>query len=259
MARATSAGADLPWGWNLRVNGDFVEDADGRRWRSVREAFWVGNLGFPPAHYVAEQHELLSRVLEAKDARWHHGLESSNDLFGGDWVFWRFYSCWLSTVGLLDVTCPRSVGDASLSDLGRSVLLMLRATREPQWMSLPISDVIAAVRYAGRTMADEERERALRNFERQVAHLPSVFARESLPKLHLVTLTGIGTGARMPMKRVIWSQSFSDERVRDDFFAWLAERLDRWEDWSNLAFSSGAAALTQHLFGLFVARFARCR
>jgi hypothetical protein len=118
-------------------------------------------------------------------------------------------------------------------------------------MSLPIADVIAAVRNAGRTMADEERERALQEFERKVAHLPSIFARESLPQLHLVTLTGIGTGARMPVRRVMWSQSFSDERVRDDFFAWLAERLDRWEDWARLAYGDGAFALTQHLFGIF--------
>lgn len=255
MTRATGVGADLPWGSDLRVNASFVEDGQGRRWRSVREAFWVGHLGFPLPHFVAEQHELLSRVLEARDARRHHGWESSDDLFGGNWVFLRFYGCWLQSVGLVDAPSGMHDLDAPLTDLGRSVLAMLRATREPQWMSLPIGDVIAAVRNAGRTTADEEREQALRDFERQVAHLPSVFAREAVPGLHLVTLTGAGTGARMPVKRVMWSQSFSDERVRDDFFGWLAEHLDRWEDWSEMAFSSGAATLTQHLFGLFVARF----
>jgi hypothetical protein len=239
----------------LRVNGSFVEDAEGRRWRSVREAFWAGHLNFPPAHFVAEQYELLSRVLEAQDARWHHGLQSWDDLFGGDWVFWRFYMCWLSSVGLLNAASTIHKLDAPLSDLGRSVLLMLRATREPQWMSLPIADVIAAVRNAGRTTADEERERTLRNFERDVAHLPSVFAREFLPRLHLVTLTGMSTGARVPVRRVLWSQSFSDEHVRDDFFAWLAERLDRWEDWSKMAYDKGAVALTQHLLGVFAARW----
>lgn len=251
MARRTGAGADLPWGSHLRVNGASFEDAEGRRWRSVREAFWVGHLGFPPTHFVAEQHELLSRVLEAKDARRSHQMESLDDLFGGDWVFARFYDCWLLSVGLVHAASPRDALDAPLSDLGRSVLSMLRATREPQWMSLRMVDVVAAVRNAGQTAVDDEREHALREFEREVAHLPSVFARESVPRFHLVTLTGVGTGARMPVKRVMWSQSFSDERVRDDFFAWLAERLDRWEDWGKMAYSSGAAALTQHLLGLF--------
>lgn len=52
---------------------------------------------------------------------------------------------------------------------------------------------------------------------------------------------------------MIWSQSFADADVRDDFFAWAAQRVDRWEDWGATAYSKGADALTTHLLGLFAA------
>lgn len=69
----------------------------------------------------------------------------------------------------------------------------------------------------------------------------------------MVTLTGLDTYARMPMRKVVWSQAFADERVRDDFFAWIAVRVGRWEDWGAMAFRKGADALTSHLLGLFAA------
>ncbi len=58
----------------------------------------------------------------------------------------------------------------------------------------------------------------------------------------------------MPIRKVVWSQGFPDARVRDDFFAWLAERVDRWESWGRLAYSKSADALTRHLLGLLAAR-----
>ena len=56
---------ELPWGWWLRANPRGYEDASGRNWASVRDAFWVGELGFPSVHFAPEQHELMLRVMTA--------------------------------------------------------------------------------------------------------------------------------------------------------------------------------------------------
>jgi len=137
-----------------------------------------------------------------------------------------------------------------LTDEGRSVLLMLQATREPEWINLPFGRVLKAVRQADRTGADDEREQALRIFERAVTDLPFLFARETINGLHIVTLTGLDANARMPLRKVVWSLSFPEARLRDDFFGWLADRVNRWADWGGLAYSRGADALSQHLLAL---------
>ncbi|OQW42424.1 MAG: hypothetical protein A4S12_00640 [Proteobacteria bacterium SG_bin5] len=205
---------------------------------------------------MPEQLELLLRVLTAIDAHWVGAEERKHDLFGGDMLFWRFYQCWLSSIGLLEAGPRIDPLSAGLSNEGRSVMLMLQATREPEWVQLPFASVVEHIRDGDRTCADDERERALRTFERSVTRLPHIFAREGVHGRHLVTLTGLDTVGRMPMRKVVWSQSFPDAKVRDDFFAWAAERVHRWEDWGTLAYNKGADALTQHLLGLMAARLA---
>jgi hypothetical protein len=252
MVAAKDGGRDLPWGWWLRANGNVLEDVDGREWRSVRDAFWQGRLGFPVHHEARDQQELLLRTLTRIDAHWCYGSELPHDLFGGDMFFCRFYICWLTSIGLVE-NADRSVPEAPLSDEGRSVMLMLQATRQPEWIDLPMAGIVDAVRSAGRSGADQARELALGAFERSVTRLPRVFARERLGRLHLVTLTGVDLEARIPMRRVVWSMSFADARVRDDFFGWLAERVDRWESWNELASRSGVLVLTQHFLATLVA------
>lgn len=256
MSARAGGGADLPWGWWLRGNGRSFEDASGRRWASVRAAFWHGELGFPEIHFAAEQQERFLRTLTGVDSQWFNVVDGTHDLFDGDMAHWRFYMCWLSSIGMLDPSRDGSPLKATLSDRGRSVMLMLRATRNPEWVDLPMTDVVDAVRTSRRGPADHDRERAFGALEREVARRRHVFARERVGRTHLVTLTGISTGARMPTRRVIWSQSFADEDARDDLFAWLAERVDRWDDWGVLAYGKGAAALTQHLLKLLVVRLA---
>lgn len=245
------AGRDLPWGWWLRVNGHVLEDVDGRRWTSVREAFWSGRMNFPLAHLVPEQLELLLRVLSSIERRWVNGSENRHDLFGGDMLFWRFYCCWLASVGLTDLGRSLNALEAGLSDEGNSVMLMLRATRDPAWADLPMTKVIDAVRTAmldgGPICAS-----SFEHFERAVAYRNNVFAREMMGDRHLVTLTGFQDQGRMPVRRVIWSASFGDERKRDMFFIWLAERVDRWDDWAECAYYNGTSALTQRLFALLL-------
>lgn len=166
---------------------------------------------------------------------------------------WRFYMCWLASIGLTETSARVTALSAPLSDLGRSVLAMLQATREPGWAPLPFRDVKKAVRSAGATEADESREAALTAFEREVALLPYVFAREQVHHSHVLTLTGVRSEARLPLRRVMWSQSFPAPKARDDFFAWIAERVDRWEDWGELAYRRGADALARHFLTLLVA------
>lgn len=249
----------MPWGWWLRTRSGRLEDEHGRTWRSVRDAFFQGELGFGDVHFAQEQHELMLRALSSLDSRWSASAENRYDLFGGDMMFWRFYLCWLGSIGMIQTW--NSVGmqvsplDGGLSPEGQSVLMMLRATRDPEWESLPMAEIMDAVASSMRTAADDAREGALQAFERTIGLRRHVFARERVGRSHLVTLTGMagGVGARMPVRRVNWSISFTDARVRDELFAWFATRIDRWEDWGEMAHRKGAKAFGQHLLGLFLA------
>ena len=259
MSRDHHRAGELPWGWWLRANGDRLEDEKGRRWRSVRAAFWQGELGFPDVSVIPEQHELMLRVLSLDEAQWVEKIESQYELFAGDMMFWRFYMCWLSSLGMLATTSASGMTpppfEAGLSPEGRSVLLMLRATREPAWEELPMSEVIAAVVSAERGRKGCEREASLQAFEAAVGFRRHVFARERVGRSAVITLTGLasGPGAKMPTRRVNWSLSFEDPLVRDVLFAWIAIRIDHWDDWGSLAYRRGADAFTQHLLDLVVA------
>ena len=251
---------ELPWGWWMRSRGGVLEDEHGRTWASVRDGFWQGELGFPEAHFAPEQHELMLRVLTAVDRGWASAAETKYDMFDGDMMFWRFYMCWLMSIGLLETSQPLGLGvsplERGLSDYGKSVTMMLQATREPAWEDLPMQDVVDAVAASARGPADDDREDALQAFERAVGLRRHVFARECVGRSHLVTLTSMagGPGTRMPVRRVVWSTSFKDAAIRDDLFAWLATRVDRWDAWGAMAFDDGANAFGRHLLGLIVAR-----
>ncbi|TPG12985.1 hypothetical protein EAH84_06045 [Sphingomonas oligophenolica] len=79
-----------------------------------------------------------------------------------------------------------------------------------------------------------------------------MFARENVGRHYVVTLTSVALEARMPTRRVNWSLSFVDQRGRDDFFAWVAKRVDRWDDWRMMAHELGQDVLTQHLLTLVI-------
>jgi hypothetical protein len=236
----------------LRATRGELEDELGRRWSSVREAYWCGHLGFPASVFADEQQELLLRALSSIHTRWTAGIERRDDLFGGDHAAWRFHLCWLASVRLLDMSGRTGPFEAPLSPEGRSVMLMLQVTREPAWEGMPFAEVVAAVVAASDGHRADERERTLDAFERQVGFRRHTFARESLGRFHLVTLTGIATDARMPTRRVTWSQPFRYAQARDELFAWLAQRVDAWDAWGEMAYRRGADAFTSHLLGLLV-------
>lgn len=246
-------GKELPWGWWLRVNGSVIEDADDRHWHSVREAFWMGRMNFPSPAWAPEQLEFLVRVLGTMEREWDGTAESRHDLFGGDLLFWRFYYSWLNSVGLTVMADTPWATEAKLSAEGRAVLRMLQATRVPEWVDVPMREVIASVRRAFLEDVTTEREAALRQFEASVCNRRNVFARETVYQHYLVTLTGFETTGRMPIRRVMWSASFSDEVCRDRLYVWLSQRVDRWDDWAALAYETGAESLTERLFTLFLA------
>lgn len=257
-ARDRHRPGELPWGWWLRACDDYLEDEQGRHWRSVREAFWQGELGFCDVYVAPEQHELMLRALSSRDVRWIETTEREYELFGGDMMFSRFYSCWLQSIGMLATTNGSGVAvgplEAGLSAEGRSVLLMLRATRDPTWEELPQAAVVAAVAASVRGAAGYDREESLRMFENTVGFRRQVFARERIGRSYLITLTGLVTGvfARMPTRRVTWSLAFDDDVIRDDLFAWIATRIEHWDRWGEMAYDKGADAFTQHLLGMFV-------
>jgi hypothetical protein len=248
-----------PWGWWLRLEGSDFHDGEGGCWQSVRDAFWHGHLGMPDVHYAAEQQELLLRVLASIDQRGTLRATPVIDLFGGDSMMWRFYLCWLASIGMLEQPesrvsfSPSSPLEAGLSEEGRSVLLMLQLTREPEWEHLPMREVVEAVARSGWNLEDQVREDALQAFERSVGRRRWTFAREHLPGSFLVTLTGFSAHARMPTMAVMWSVRFAEARPRDHLFAWLATHVDRWDEWGERAYGSGADAFTRHLLSLLVA------
>ncbi|MFD1787701.1 hypothetical protein ACFSC3_08960 [Sphingomonas floccifaciens] len=243
---------DLPWGWWLRAHGGKLQDEHGRLWLSVRDAFWQGRLCFPEVHFAPEQQELMLRTLSALRRRWLSGAENRHDLFNGDMMIWRFYMCWLASIGMLELTVGRSALEAPLSAEGRSVLLMLQATRDPEWERLPIDELLETVSYA-RSAEQDEKERRLVAFEKETSFRRHQFARERVGRSYVVTLTSVAVDARMPTRRVTWSQAFVDPNVRDALYEWLAERVDCWETWGGIAYRRGADAFNSHLLSLVIA------
>lgn len=102
MTRNGHRPGGLPWGWWLRARRSVLEDEDGRTWRSVRDAFWQGELGFVDVHFAPEQLKLMLRKLLSLDRRWSNSIKHRHDLFGGDVMFWRFYLCWLGSIGMIE-------------------------------------------------------------------------------------------------------------------------------------------------------------
>lgn len=253
--RGPDSGRDqpLPWGHWLTQVGYKVEDGKGGSWRSVREAFWVGRLGFPSIHFVPEQQELLLRVLSAIERGTGSRSEGMNDLFSGDMMFWRFYMCWIVSTRLAEVDHRGSPLAPRLTEEGVQVRLMLSATAEPAWAELPMADVVDAARRAHHGAPEELREAMLQSFERETATRPTGFARKAVGRSHMVVLTGLSTDGRMPLRRTFWSLGFADPVLRDDLYGWLAQRVHRWDDWAAMAYSKGADGLTQHLLTLMSA------
>ena len=241
---------NLPWGYWLVASedGEWLYDEDGNAWDSVRDYLWTHRLrmGHHPANAVEDQLEFLLAVLVAIDRRVVKTEERVRDLFDGLWHLQAFYAHWLEGVGL---TSNNRVED--LTQEGRAVLVMLASTRSAGSAPLPIGLPTLTPRMGlDRGETRDERERVLASQEAFARHLPYRFVRETIADRPGIKFMGIQIGSNVPLTRVLWSMSFLDEHARDRMFAWLAHRLDRWEEWGELAARKGARELSELLLQL---------
>lgn len=244
---------NLQWGYWLHQDGQHpvLVDEDGRRWGSVREAFWVGRLGMRSGRHTFMEVELerITAVLAAIDRRRVPVAESIHDVFRGERDFRQFYQLWLYGLGL---TAGDEPFGTALSAEGGAALIMLAGTRPSR-----IRHVGVGLEAISTMMPDDASEPELSAWLDRVdaaaARLRFRFVRHELWGKPSVALIGDGLGGELPIRRTIWTQTFSDHASRDRFLVWLAERLDRWEKWGRMAYERGASHLTQHLLATFVA------
>lgn len=240
----------LPWGYWLHADGAgygaALVDEQGRRWNTVREAFWIGRLGMPSSLMIEEHLERLMAYLAATGRRVVHVDERAHDLFAGEQDFERFYRTWVYSHGLTGGDPPFGTG---VGAEGHAALVMLASTRPSQVRGIPVgSDAIATL--APSKASDEATAAWLDRVEAMSAKLPFRFERRELWRKPAVALVGDGLGEVVPLRRTLWMQSFSDNSSRDRFHVWLAHRLDRWEAWGKMAYGRGAPVLTQHLLAM---------
>lgn len=244
----------LPWGYWLTSIGKApgeppLVDEDGRVWKSVRQAFWVGRLGLPDwvDARMTPFVEFMMCYLAIVDGRFVSRQERVRDIFLGDGHFETFFGAWLEASGL--VSRHRS----ELTAEGRAALMMLIATRTLEdaaddvglaWIDARRGSAGPAERTAAADMVRES--------ETVAARMAHRFAVDDLAGLPAVKLIGLRITREIPVRSTVWSISWPDRdrHARDRFYLWLLERIDRWDDWSALVAAHGSRALTEHLMRL---------
>ena len=243
---------ELPWGYWLVVNDDehpALLDEHGQGWNSVRECFWVDQLGMPNSEPRAREQalEVLLSVLVAIDRQVISIEESVIDLFGNSWQLARqFFGPWLQGHGLSEdgLTGP-------LTSEGKAVLKMLASTRGRDAAPIPIGlPVFRSLNGPDLGKDSALREVIMEQCESFASGLAYRFARTELLGQAGITFTGPLDGRNVPLARTLWSMSFAHGYERDRFYRWLVDRLDRWEDWGEIARKDGAQGLTEHLLRL---------
>lgn len=246
--------AGLPWGYWLVSTSDVpgrppLVDEDGREWGSVREAFWTGRLGLPSLYASAanEVMEFMASYLAIVDGRFVAPEERYRDIFHGDGHLDRFFQTYMLAAGLVREDDGRPTAE------GRAVLLMLIATRtaEDAEEDVGLDWIVANRAVAGhseRRGAAEEVERR----ERVAPRMPHRFTTDIIGRDPAVKLIGLRITQEIPVRSTLWTMSWpeGDRHARDRFYIWLLERIDRWDDWSELVSRQGARALTEHFMKL---------
>ncbi len=244
----------LPWGYWLTSVGPTpgeppLIDEEGRRWGSVREAFWAGRLGLP-LYWGAWSNailEFMASYLAIIDHRFVPLEESAKDIFLGDRHFDTFFAAWMKSVSLVTGLPDR------LTPEGVAVLLMLIATRTSQDAEEAVGMAwIEANRGVGPLAERAAAEDAVRRGEEVAARMMHRFAVDTIAGLPAVKLIGLRITPAIPVRSTVWSMSWPDRdrHARDRFYLWLLERIDRWDDWSDLVARQGSRALTEHLMRL---------
>ena len=248
----------LPWGyWFTRVGSDdpsgSLQDEDGVRWSSLREALWEDRFGMAPLSRADLDHQLefLLSVLLVLDRRQPNIEERVFDIFGTDWPGQSFYAAWMHGQRLLLTVNRAALLNSPLTPEAKAILAMLAMTRAAA--HAPVAMGLTWVRARGGRAGEHDREKLQDLLLRQESfaeQLPYRFIRGETMSKPTITLVGRLLGPNLPMRRVVWSMVFGDEYSRDRMYLWLHERIDRWVKWGEVAHIRGARALSEHLLGL---------
>ena len=245
---------NLPWGYWLTSVGETQHgpplcDEQGRQWHSVREALWVSRFHMAPFardELMHQELEFLLAILVAIDRRVIGTEERALDHFDS-WDCSRFYGAWIHGQNLIEPD-PGCSLDGQLTPEGRAILVMLASTRRAEEQPLPIGLPTLRRWHGLNAGADEERRRTVIAAQEAAAeHLRFRFTCEQVGCKPALVLLGDGLGPNMPIRRKLWSMTFLDTYARDRMYLWLHERLDRWPEWGERAYRSGARSLSEHL------------
>jgi hypothetical protein len=243
---------ELVWGYWLRFDQTSIKEMfvaeDGRAWPSIRDAFWNGRLGFDgEANAQVLELVLATLVSYSRGGSGHH--ERGADISHGSVLLDKVVYLWLRREGLLASSGPNNSERALVSPEGRSVMLMLGATRAESVKAMhpTFASVRELVSLSLGPLSSEDR---MRETELAAARWPAAFARRTVGVKFTIVLEKRDVDAPVPVTRIAWSQNFVNERVRDVFYEWLCARVDRWADWAAMSWMDGSSSLTTHLLSL---------
>lgn len=244
MTRRPHVDPELPWGCWLRIDpadgvAEFVDDATGERWSTIRDALWHGRLGMGSGPIgILPALEFLHGVLSQWARRKPDSRELISDMFSGDSAFQGWYLAWLTREGLI-------AWRDGLTAEGWAVLHMLMATR-PQDVRKERPGRATVAQLVELGLGPEEREARLARVEEAALQWGVGFRRTRVGAWPHVILVRRGEGP-VPVRETVWSLRFETEEQRDSFYEWLCLRLDRWPAWAELAGRHPHLELTQHL------------
>jgi len=243
MTRGRHVDPELPWGCWLRIEpgdgvAEFVDDATGERWSTIRDAFWHGRLGMDGPIGILPALEFLHGVLSQWARRKPDSRELTTDMFAGNSLFQGWYLAWLTREGLI-------AWREGLTAEGWAVLHMLMGTR-PQDVRKDRPGRATVAQLVELGLGPEEREARLARVEQAALKWGVGFRRTKIGAWPHVILVKRGEG-EVPVLETSWSLRFENEEQRDAFYEWLCVRLDRWPAWAEMAGRSRQPELTQHL------------
>lgn len=243
---ATKRHPDLPWGYWARVDPAIhgVIDENGNVWASLRHYFWMHRLSMPGKGIcpVDRGCDVLLAVLHAKMNRMVGYEEWVTDLFGESWEGQRHYMSWLYGQGLM--------ADSDVTVEGEAAARMLAATRPLDAPDLAPLEFPVSWKGLDRGITRERREQIMAVQEAMGRALRYRFVREPVADMPGIKLIGFELGNNIPLTRVLWTLTFPDDHARDRLFAFIADRLDRWQAWGEMAAIEGSRAFSEHLLRL---------
>lgn len=141
----------------------------------------------------------------------------------------------------------------ALTSEGNAVLLMLIATRSHEEMQDGLGlDWIGANRGFIPHTLRKEAAGLIKERENGASRMRNRFAVDQIDECPVVKLISFKITDEILLRSTIWSMSWDDgdRHARDCFYLWMLQRIDRWEDWTEIVERSGTKALTEHLMKL---------